>query len=307
VDDWPAEVDPLRAGLTDEAFADLLDQESWTPAEVDLLRATGMRVISPEEARAAFIPPDQLRPTCGYVVWEPATGKHLVPAPFAHHRHARLEDELEAGILTSMPPDTPLPFWLVMSRPVAVFFGQELLDALKLPGLDFPDAWGDVDEELLDMAAAAHLTIGPHQLLLPLTYMRGSLARDLVMRPLRPLADWADAYPDLVPVQLGGREAVASKLASWNFQMQRGSTAQPFWKALWLPPRTMPQRRGKKGRPSEEEVQETAQQVVSALQDVGFFEEHELHPWVDAWSLAWAPMRRPEAWADSEFQGLLRQ
>src|SRR5205809_610766 len=114
---WPDNIEPLRAGLTDEEFADLLDRERWTEDEAAMLRA------------------------------------------------------------------------------VAVDFGQDLMDALELPGLDDQAGWGAVDAEMLDMAAAAHLTVGPHPWLLPLTYMRGSLARDLVARPLRPLADWLAGYP----------------------------------------------------------------------------------------------------------------
>jgi hypothetical protein len=232
---WPDNIEPLRAGLTDEEFADLLDQERWTEDEAAMLRAAGMRVVTPEEARAGFIPPDQLRPSRGHVVWDPATGSHLVASAWAHYRHATLDQELEAGLLTSLPEGTPVPFWLAMIRPVAVDFGQDLLDALELPGLDDQAGWGAVDAEMLDMAAAAHLTVGPHPWLLPLTYMRGSLARDLVARPLRPLADWLAGYPHLLPAHLGGAEVVGTELAHWNQQAQRGPTAVPFWEALQLP------------------------------------------------------------------------
>jgi hypothetical protein len=232
---WPDNIEPLRAGLTDEEFADLLDQERWTEDEAAMLRAAGMRVVTPEEARAGFIPPDQLRPSRGQVVWDPATGSHLVASAWAHYRHATLDQELEAGLLTSLPEGTPVPFWLAMIRPVAVDFGQDLLDALELPGLDDQAGWGAVDAEMLDMAAAAHLTVGPHPWLLPLTYMRGSLARDLVARPLRPLADWLADYPHLLPAHLGGAEVVGSELAHRNQQAQRGPTAVPFWEALQLP------------------------------------------------------------------------
>jgi hypothetical protein len=109
---WPDNIEPLRAGLTDEEFADLLDQERWTEDEAAMLRAAGMRVVTPEEARTGFIPPDQLRPSRGHVVWDPATGSHLVASAWAHYRHATLDQELEAGLLTSLPEGTPVPFWL---------------------------------------------------------------------------------------------------------------------------------------------------------------------------------------------------
>jgi hypothetical protein len=169
------------------------------------------------------------------VVWDPSTGKHLVPSAWAHYRHVTLDQELEAGLLASLPEGTPVPFWLAMIRPVAVDFGQDLLDALELPGLDDQAAWGAVDAEMLDMAAAAHLTVGAHPWLLPLTYMRGSLARDLAARPLRPLAEWLAGYPHLLPAHLGGAEVVGTELAHWNQQAQRGPTAVPFWEALQLP------------------------------------------------------------------------
>ena len=95
---WPDNIEPLRAGLSDEEFADLLDQERWTDEEVAMLRAAGMRVVTPEEARAGFIPPDQLRPSRGQVVWDPATGSHLVASAWSHFRHATLDQELEAGL-----------------------------------------------------------------------------------------------------------------------------------------------------------------------------------------------------------------
>jgi hypothetical protein len=308
---WPDNIEPLRAGLTDEEFADLLDQERWTEDEAAMLRAAGMRVVTPQEARAGFIPPDQLRPSRGQVVWDPATGSHLVASAWAHYRHATLDQELEAGLLTSLPEGTPVPFWLAMIRPVAVDFGQDLLDALELPGLDDQACWGAVDAEMLDMAAAAHLTVGPHPWLLPLTYMRGSLARDLADRPLRPLADWLAGYPHLLPAHLGGAEVVGTELAHRNQQAQRGPTAVPFWEALQLPADISPpaQRHqvGKRGAGHPDtEVDELARQLARALRDSGFFEDHGLHPWVDGWSLVIAPTRRPEAWADSEFATLLR-
>jgi hypothetical protein len=310
--EWPGDVEPLRAGLTDDEFADLLDQERWTEGEVAVLRAAGMRVVTPEEARAAFIPPDHLRPSRGHVVWDPSTGRHLVPSAWAHYRHATLDQELEAGLLTSLPEGTPVPFWLAMIRPVAVDFGQELLDALELPGLDDQAAWGAVDAEMLDMAAAAHLTLGAHPWLLPLTYMRGSLARDLAARPLRPLAEWLAGYPHLLPAHLGGADVVGSELAHQNWQARRGPTAVPFWRALLLPPDIAPpahpDRAGERGGAgtAEADVDDIARQLASALRDTGFFEHHGLHPWVDGWSLVVAPTRRPEAWADSEFSALLR-
>jgi hypothetical protein len=309
--EWPGDIEPLRAGLTDEEFADLLDHERWTESEVAILRAVGMRVVTPEEARAGFIPPDQLRPSRGHVVWDPATGSHLVASAWAHYRHANLDQELEAGLLTSLPEGTPVPFWLAMIEPVAVDFGQDLLDALELPGLDDQAGWGAVDAEMLDMAAAAHLTVGPHPWLLPLTYMRGSLARDLVTGPLRPLADWLASYPHLLPAHLGGAEVVGTELAHRNQRAQRGPTAMPFWEALQLPPDITPpahpdQAGRRAGSASEADVEELARQLASALRDSGFFEDHGLHPWVDGWSLIIAPRRRPEAWADSEFAALLR-
>jgi hypothetical protein len=304
---WPDHIGPLRAGLSDEEFADLLDQERWTEAEVAMLRAAGMRVVTPEEARAGFIPPDQLRPSRGQVVWDPSTGSHLVASAWAHYRHATLDQELEAGLLTSLPEGTPVPFWLAMMRPVAVDFGQDLLDALELPGLDDQAGWGAVDAEMLDMAAAAHLTVGPHPWLLPLTYMRGSLARDLAGRPLRPLADWLAGYPHLLPAYLGGAEVVGTELAHQNRQAQRGPTAVPFWAALQLPSDITPPAHPHRAAASltESEVDELARQLARALRDRGFFEDHGLHPWVDGWSLVIAPTRRPEAWADSEFATLL--
>jgi hypothetical protein len=235
------------------------------------------------------------------VVWDPSTGKHLVPSAWAHYRHVTLDQELEAGLLASLPEGTPVPFWLAMIRPVAVDFGQDLLDALELPGLDDQAAWGAVDAEMLDMAAAAHLTVGAHPWLLPLTYMRGSLARDLAARPLRPL-----------PAHLGGAEVVGSELAHRNRQAQRGPTAVPFRQALQLPPDVTPpappDQAGERGSPAaaDAEVDDVARQLASALRDSGFFEHHGLHPWVDGWSLVVAPTRRPEAWADSEFATLLR-
>jgi hypothetical protein len=246
------------------------------------------------------------------VVWDPSTGSHLVASAWAHYRHATLDQELEAGLLTSLPEGTPVPFWLAMIRPVAVDFGQDLLDALELPGLDDQAGWGAVDAEMLDMAAAAHLTVGPHPWLLPLIYMRGSLARDLVARPLRPLADWLSGYPHLLPAHLGGAEVVGTELAHLNRQAQRGPTAIPFWEALQLPSDiTSPAHPDRAGGPagaalSESEVDELARQLARAMRDRGFFEDHGLHPWVDGWSLVIAPRRRPEAWADSEFTTLLR-
>ena len=49
---WPDTIEPLRVGLSDEEFADLLDQERWTEDEAAMLRAAGMQVVTPEEARA---------------------------------------------------------------------------------------------------------------------------------------------------------------------------------------------------------------------------------------------------------------
>jgi hypothetical protein len=45
--EWPDDIEPLRAGLTDDEFADLLDQEHWTEGETAMLRAAGMRVVTP--------------------------------------------------------------------------------------------------------------------------------------------------------------------------------------------------------------------------------------------------------------------
>jgi hypothetical protein len=78
---WPDDIEPLHVGLNDEEFADPLDQDRWTEGEVALLRAAGMQVVTPEEARAAFIPPDQLRPSRGHVVWDPPPARIWSPPP----------------------------------------------------------------------------------------------------------------------------------------------------------------------------------------------------------------------------------
>jgi hypothetical protein len=43
---WPDDIEPLHAGLSDEEFADPLDQDRWTEGEVALLRAAGMQVVT---------------------------------------------------------------------------------------------------------------------------------------------------------------------------------------------------------------------------------------------------------------------
>lgn len=297
--DWSDDVDPGRAGLTVDAFEALLDQEKWTTREVQLIRSTGMRVVTPSEASASYLPPGQLRPEKGYVVWDEATGKHLIASGFTHYKHAVLDAEIEAGFLDSFPPDKELPFWLVMNRPVPVYFGQSLIDELNLPGVGDEAGWGDVDEEMLDSAASAYLTLGVEQYILALTYMRGSLARELVSRPLRRRADWLTSYPHLIVPQLGGWEVIDTELAQLNAQAQFDPSARAFYEVLRLP----------EGLDFPESLEAddltSAHLLIDGLNEDGFFEANGLHPWVDPCSLLVAPKRTLVAWSDSEFAELL--
>src|SRR5215218_2048905 len=87
---WPDNIEPLRAGLTDEEFADLLDQERWTEDEAAMLRAAGMRVVTPEEARAGFIPPTSCAQAAAMwsgtrppaATWSPPPGRTTATRPW---------------------------------------------------------------------------------------------------------------------------------------------------------------------------------------------------------------------------------
>ena len=291
---WPDWIDPARAGLNESEFLALASREILDGDDQELLRVAGVNVLTSEEAEELGIPSDERDLAHGVVILEHTSWIRINPVTWAGIQNARDEEERRSAEVKKLGPKAPIPFWLCFAEPTpeAVLL-QVPEDAEELPLPDFDDVrgWNDVDEEVLLGAARCALVMTIPANVHGFRYIRGSVVRDLVARPLRALAEWVEAYPHLVITDLGG--LVDAEETAEMF----GDGRVPFWEALQMPDGSV-----------ASASSETIGDLISATQQLvrlGFFEQHGLDPVVDAYALSHFGVRSWPGWERSDFARLM--
>jgi hypothetical protein len=261
--------------------------------------------MTSDEADAAAVPESE-RDLAHGVVIERHSGDviRINPVLWAEVQDARDDEKRRGDALSDLGPNVPLPFWLVFASPMyeALLYAGPSSDGIEelddVPDVDDIHAWTEVDEDtLLDLARCVLIFTLPATLR-PGRYMRGSLVRDLVARPLRPLRDWLEAYPHLVVESLGGNTAELP--FDDDLGIFSGEERPPFWEVLVMPSHfEAPVDLSPAGAP---DVWEGANRLGEQ-----WFVDNGLDCGVDRMALARYGSRTIDAWRQSDFAPLMRE